>query len=369
MGEAANANDDYSKGITSKINIPFFDPSCNKISARAWLAYVELARDSAGMKTVTHPNNEAGEAVPSTQEYVWSDKQTCTNAMMLLQGTANKWGVYILENQGAELSSWATFRKSFKERFIQYLTLQEKMNLRDLRMTSTESCRDFYDRCRNNITLFYENEWETPLLGETKPLTPWIDPGKPVEQKHIDASNKFQVQTKKIELKLAFAAGLKETIKRQVLFQQTNSVDDILEIAQRVEAGLKELKKADFAILDVDHDEYDAAVDAAAINFKKKMKFKAQGGAKQKPSAPLKCFYCLKPGHYKDKCISMKNDRKRGIYRSNVNLPAKAKARNNSVEGEVDTDYDSEDDVKAPSVNNCMTDLDVLGKMLNLHSV
>ena len=144
----------------------------------------------------------------------------------------------------------------------------------------------------------------------------------------------------------------------------------VLEIAQRVEAGLKELKKADFAILDVDHDEYDAAVDAAAINFKKKMNFRrAQGGAKQKATVQLKCFYCLKPGHYKDKCISMKNDRKRGIYRSNVNLPAKAKARNNSVEGEVDTDYDSEDSVKAPSVNNCMTDLDVLGKMLNLHSV
>ena len=89
MGEAANANDDYSKGITSKINIPFFDPSCIKISARAWLAYVELARDSAGMKTVTHPD-EDGVAQEDTQEYVWSDKQTCTNAMLLLQGIANK---------------------------------------------------------------------------------------------------------------------------------------------------------------------------------------------------------------------------------------------------------------------------------------
>ena len=368
MAEAAR-EDDYNKGITSKIQIPFFDPSCNKISARAWLAYVELARDSAGMKTIKHPNNEAGQPVANTEEPVWSDKQTCTNAMMLLQGTANKWGVYILENKGPELESWPTFKKSFKERFIQSLTLQEKMNLRDLKQTSAESCRDFYDRCRNNITLFYENEWETPLLGETKPLTPWIDPGKLVIQTHIDASNKFQVQTKKIELKLAFAAGLKESIKRQVLFQETKSVDDILEIAQRVEAGLKELKKADFAILDVDHDDYDAAVDAAAINFKKKMKAKAQGGGKQKASAPLKCFYCLKPGHYKDKCISMKNDRKKGIYRSNVNLPPKAKARNNSIEGDVESDSDSEDSGKAPSVNNCMTDLDVLGKMLNLHSV
>ena len=66
MAEAAK-EDDYNKGITSKIQIPFFDPSCNKISARAWLAYVELARDSAGMKTVTHANNEAGKPGPNTQ--------------------------------------------------------------------------------------------------------------------------------------------------------------------------------------------------------------------------------------------------------------------------------------------------------------
>ena len=72
--------------------------------------------------------------------------------------------------------------------------------------------------------MFYENEWETPLLDETKEFTTWIDPGKKVVQSHIDASNKFQIQTKKIELKLAFAAGLKESIKRQELFQETKSV-------------------------------------------------------------------------------------------------------------------------------------------------
>ena len=74
--------------------------------------------------------------------------------------SANKWGVHILENKGEELTNWSKFQKSFKERFIQSLTLQEKMNLRDLRMTSTETCRDFYDRCRNNINLFYENEFQ-----------------------------------------------------------------------------------------------------------------------------------------------------------------------------------------------------------------
>ena len=372
MGDQEDANEGYSKGITSKIQIPFFDPACSKISARAWLAYIELARNSAGTKSVKQPNRQDGTAVADKIEPNWSDSMTCTNAMLLLQGTANKWGVYILENKGPELEDWEAFKKSFRERFIQSLTLQEKMNLRDLRMTSTETCRDFYDRCRNNINLFYENEWEKPIRGQTNPTTPWAEPGHIVTDDHIAVSDKFLVETKKIELKLAFAAGLKETLKRQVLFQDSKSVEDILEIAQRVEAGLKELKKADFAVLDVDHDDYDAAVDAAAINFKKKMNFKkAQnpGGAKPKVNGQVKCFYCLKQGHYKDKCISMKNDRKRGIYRSNVTLTPKGKARNNSVDGGEDSGDESEDSGKAPSVSNCMTDLDVLGKMLNINGV
>ena len=381
---AADVNEGYTKGITSKIHIPFFDPACSKITARAWLAYVELARDSAGTKTVTHAavgvDGAAGYvAAHETQEPAWSDKQTCTNAMLLLQGTANKWGVHILENDGDELKSWDTFKKSFKERFIQQLTLQERINLRDLRMSSTETCRDFYDRCRNNINLFYENEWESPIANTTAAGVPWGAPGVAVTQDYIKSSKLFLAETKKIEIKLAFAAGLKEAIKKQVLFQASNTVDDILEIAQRVEAGLKELKKADFAVLDVDHEEYDAAVDAAAVNFKKKlsMKFRSkgqfgQGGAKQKSGGgggPLKCFYCLKQGHFKDKCITMKNDRKKGIYRSNVNLPPKARASNNSVDGGDDSDSNSEDSGKAPSVSNCMTDLDVIGKILNHHSV
>ena len=378
-----DVNEGYTKGITSKIHIPFFDPACTKITARAWLAYVELARDSAGQKTIKHEAvGEVGDpdyaAAHETQEPVWSDKQTCTNAMLLLQGTANKWGVHILENEGDELKSWDTFKKSFKARFIQQLTLQERINLRDLKQSASETCRDFYDKCRNNIHLFYENEWESPIFDSTTAGAPWAAPGVKVTRDHIKVSKLFLEETKKIEIKLAFAAGLKEVIKKQVLFQASNSVDDILEIAQRVEAGLKELKKADFAVLDVDHEDYDAAVDAAAINFKKKLslKFKAkgQGGAKQKfggggGGGQLKCFYCLKSGHFKDKCITMKNDRKKGIYRSNINLPPKARASNNSVDGGEDSDSDSEDSGKAPSVSNCMTDLDVIGKILNHHSV
>ena len=150
-------------GLTSKIQIPYFDPASNKI---------DLARESAGTKTVT----EEGAQV---KKFNWTDAQTCTNAMLLLQGTANKWGVHLLKSKSEGLQDWSKFKKLFKARFIQSLTLNEKMNLRDLRMTAIESCHDFYDRCSNNMDLFYENEWENiDKTTEVDPsrATPWEQP-------------------------------------------------------------------------------------------------------------------------------------------------------------------------------------------------
>ena len=162
-----------------------------------------------------------------TKTYNWTDPQTCTNAMLLLQGMANKWGVHLLKSKSPALENWSTFRKLFKERFIQSLTLNEKMNLRDLRMTAIESCRDFYDRCSNNIDLFYENEWEQ--IEETEDieanrLTPWENPGKAITKVMVTRSETFLKKTKEIELRLAFTSGLRESIKRQVLFQETDSL-------------------------------------------------------------------------------------------------------------------------------------------------
>ena len=363
-----NGSYSYNKGLTSKITIPQFDPADKKISARAWIAYVDLARTSAG----TYKDSQG------VEHPVWSSKQTCTNALMLLQGTANKWGIQILETQKPELSDWEKFKKSFKERFIPSLTLNEKMTLRDLKMTSIESVRDFFDRCTNNINLFYEDEWETLVKNEVnQESTPWEAPKQLVTQTIITRSLIFLDKTKDIEIRLAFASGLKEAIKRQVLFQSSNTVDEILKIAQRIEAGLKELKKSDIAILDVDSDQ--ELVDVGAVNFRKKKKgqFQARsssssssrssgnlnGGFGAKSSnGPLKCFYCLKTGHFKDKCMTMKNDRRKGIYKSNIHSSPRVKA--NSVEAD---DSDSEDG--SPSVNNCQTDLDSIAKMLNLRSV
>jgi hypothetical protein len=94
MAESNTANNGYN-GLTSKIVIPYFNPSETKISAKAWIGYVEMARDSAGTKPVKNANGE------EIQVSNWSDKQTVTNAMLLLQGTANKWVEHIFWNPEA----------------------------------------------------------------------------------------------------------------------------------------------------------------------------------------------------------------------------------------------------------------------------
>ena len=53
--------------------------------------------------------------------------------------TASKLIENVLETEGKELSDWKEFKKSFRRRFIKSLTLTEKLNLTDLRMTAMES--------------------------------------------------------------------------------------------------------------------------------------------------------------------------------------------------------------------------------------
>jgi hypothetical protein len=355
MAESNTANNGYN-GLTSKIVIPYFNPSETKISAKAWIGYVEMARDSAGTKPV---KNAQGEEIQVSN---WSDKQTVTNAMLLLQGTANKWVEHILESRGPELENWEKFKGSFKERFIRSLTLTEKMNLRDLKMTSTESCRDFFDRCNNNINLFFEDEWQTLVLGQANAGLPWDEPGAVVTDNHIKISKRFHEKAKNIELKLAYVTGLKESIKKQVLFQQAETLDDILKIAQRVESGLKEIKKSEINILDIDSDD-DEAVDVGAVNFKRKKNVKGGNAKAGGQVGQLKCFYCLKAGHFKKNCVTMRNDRQKGIFKSNIN--ANPSPKNKAKMNTIDTNEDDDDD-ETLSVHNAQADI---SKYLNLHGV
>ena len=115
----ANAEPSTTVGV-SKIIIPFFDPESKAVTPRAWLSFVEMARKSAGKKTVTEG---VGAAAQQREVDVWTSEMTCVNAILLLRGTASKWIENLLETQANETKDWEVFKASFKKRFVKSLTL------------------------------------------------------------------------------------------------------------------------------------------------------------------------------------------------------------------------------------------------------
>ena len=89
-------------------------------------------------------------------------------------------------------------------------------------------------------------------------------------------SDNYYKECLKIQLKLAFASGLRESIKRQTLIQEAEDLDSILAVAQRVEASQKEIKK-DIALVEVGYSDKEEGVDVGAVNFQRRKG--NQGGA------------------------------------------------------------------------------------------
>ena len=339
----------------TKIKIPIFNPEAPTVQARAFLALVKMARKSAGNKEDGTPK--------------WTEEVTCTNAILSLQGSASRWIENIVEANTNELRVWADFEAAFRIRFIQPLSLIDKMNLLDLKMTSSESVVTFYDRCVHQTNLFFDEEWESITAGaagvEGKN---WCLLGQAVTAAHVLSSKEFNKRCKLIQLKLAFASGLRDSIKRLTLVQQTDSLESLLAVAQRVEASQREIRK-EVMILDLDdvEDEIkEAEVALANLKFKKKGSAgKNFGQGKTKQKEPDKCFYCLKTGHYKPDCLTRKNDRAKNIFKSNIHSKPATPGKRQSANVEVD-ENDDQLSVSGLSVSNNTTDIQ---EFFQFHSV
>ena len=331
-----------------KIIIPLFDPEDQQVTPRTWLNMLEMGRQAAG-------KNEDG-------SWKWTDEVTCNNAILLLRGKAAQWVENLLETKSPVLKKWEDFKKAFKNRFIKSLTLTEKLNLMDLQMKSTETVLDFYDRCTNNMTLFYEAEWEKLVKDETSTGLPWGSPGTKVTVNHISVSQNYYAKCIEVHLKMAFAAGLKDSIKRQTLIQPSEGLAELLAIAQRVEASQREVQpRVQVAAVVQDEVSDDEQAEAAAVNYRRRV------GPQQRPVASSnkgwqqgnkagrfsgECFYCLKPYHMKKECITRRNDRNKGIFCTNINAPLSNQRQNSSLEAE----EEAEAAAAAVMVNNAQID-------------
>ena len=117
---------------------------------------------------------------------------------------------------------------------------------------------------------------------------------------------------------------------------------ELLAIAQRVEASQREVQpKAQVAqVYEEVSDEEQA--EAAAVNYRRRAgpqqrqastSARGSGGQGFKGTRfSGKCFYCLKANHMKKECITRRNDRNKGIFRTNINAPLSNRQQNSSME-------------------------------------
>ena len=192
--------------IKGSVSLPYFEPKEQKISPRAWLQLVELARSSAGTE---------GEG--ADKKYVWQDEQMITNSILLFRGSASRWAEILLEKNAPELKSWVEFKKIFKKRFVKSLTLTEKIALTDLHQKHSETVSQFLDRCINNLNLYFETEWESLTICQTTPDLPWGSPNTKITDAHVTISQNYYRQAIDLQVRLLFASGLRPDIKKQTL--------------------------------------------------------------------------------------------------------------------------------------------------------
>ena len=290
-----------------RMQIPTFDPDREDISAKAWLNLVDLGQQAAG-KTAAGAD-------------VWSDEITASHAILLLRGKAASWISNLIEEKDDSLKKWSDLKKKFRGRFCEKHSLSQKTKLiSDLNQSPHESCQDFYDRCRCQLHVLYDEEWDD-VAG----------PG---------AAADAEARSKSIKMhhKVLFASGLRPDIKQDVIMQDMKSLDDLKAVAMRVEASVKETNKAqkpkvaDVNLVEVPQEsldqnfgrdaEEDVEVDAIQ-RFQGQRRFGNGGrggrGGQSRNNAPGrfngKCNYCQKQGHKIVQCFSRINDEKQGIFR------------------------------------------------------
>ena len=65
------------------------------------------------------------------------------------------------------------------------------------------------------MNLFFDEEWEVINVTKIGPGIPWGTSGAEMTEEHKKVSNNYYSKCLTIQLKLDFASGLRESIKRQ----------------------------------------------------------------------------------------------------------------------------------------------------------
>ena len=273
-------------GALKALNIPLFYGEIGKdsLSAKSWTRQVQSCMKLSG----------------------WDSAKTANFACLTLRGTAGIWANSKQELDSTVFNTWENLQKEFLNRFHIKKTLAELSYLKStLVQAEKELVRDFWDRCVSAQLLFDETWGE--LAAEA-----------PADEKTAYEKAKKESHTKSVQLN--FIVGVHTAIRSRLVIEQCKTSEDLLDLAQRVEASIRDEKKifTDTSKLEI------AGIKGQpphrGQNPNRARGFRARGrGNGGGNSSHLKngsCYKCGDPGHWANLCPQkgVPNIRGRGNY-------------------------------------------------------
>lgn len=332
------------------IDVPEYagDPSLDKLQARAWAQRIDQLRDIAN------------QGIENAENHRWTDGATAQYASMALKGKAGQW-YNILVERGQAPAGWAGnegLKKIFLDRFHHKATLAEESAIEDaLIQEDKEPVRDFFDRVQAGVLTIMESYTELTIAAGVLAAAQ----AAPIIQTARRNAYEFFVRRK-------FIHGLQKAIKAQVVVQNPETLQDMVDLAVRVEASFSNERKAKLPLPEVSAisskeaksdqqaktenpegaTSLDQFVDLVKARLNKPNNGSANRGARQRQgnrgnrgggrggaarssgqgAAALVCFYCDRPYHTEANCYAKKRDAQNGVYNP---APGSRRAQSNAV--------------------------------------
>ena len=262
------------EGAIKALNIPNFfgDLAKDILSPKAWIKQVNSCMKLSG----------------------WDEAKTSAYAQLSLRSRAANWANACLEMDPECFDTWTKLQEQFLKRFYVKKTLAELSFLKaNLVQAEKETVRDFFDRCVSTQLLLDEAWGELPATSTE-------------DEKKAYAAAKKESHTKSVELN--FITGVHEFIRSKLLIEQCKTTEEILDLAQRIEASKRDQQKiyTDTSKLEIN------AIRDVGGRGRNTNRGGGRGG-RGTTSNRGSCFRCGDPSHYADRCVAKGlNNRGRG---------------------------------------------------------
>ena len=257
-------------GALKALNIPLFYGEIGKdsLSAKSWTRQVQSCMKLSG----------------------WDSAKTANFACLTLRGTAGIWANSKQELDSTVFNTWENLQKEFLNRFHIKKTLAELSYLKStLVQAEKELVRDFWDRCVSAQLLFDET-WGALADEATE------------GEKTAYEKAKKESHTKSVQLN--FITGVHTAIRSRLVIEQCKTSEDLLDLAQRVEASIRDEKKifTDTSKVEIAGIKGQPPTRNQYQNRGRGFRGRGRGGGNSSNLRNGSCYRCGDPGHWANFC-------------------------------------------------------------------